>query len=226
VLNATRLRNAKGKVWLNVASSVCVEPEFVNFDNHILLTVAGLPKGVDSIFPRKYRGFLTRYREARGQAKLVRHDCRKPLPIPANSADHILCSHFLEHVYPDEAGRILGDFRRALKPGGTLHIIVPDLEFQVHEYIRQREQGDRLAANELMTRTLLTKSDRGTIKFRVLEALGGFGLTHRWMYDRDTIAQLVAEAGFEIREDIPTASDHVRADDPESVHVRAVKPSA
>jgi len=223
VLDANRLKNAKGQIWLNVASSLCVEPDFVNLDNHVFLTVAGLPAGVDGLIPRRYRPSLAQYREAKRTGTLVKHDCRKPLPLPSGSADHILCSHFLEHVYPGEAKEILTDFNRVLKPGGTLHIIVPDLEYQVKEYIRQREEGERFAADVLVERTLLTKRDRGTLKFRILESLGQFGLTHRWMYDSETISHMVEEAGFETLSSPSTPSDYVRADDPESVHVRAVK---
>jgi predicted SAM-dependent methyltransferase len=223
VLDTNRLKNANGQLWLNVASSTCVEPEFVNFDNHVFLNVAKLPAGVDALVPRKYRPFLARYRDAKRSATLLRHDCRKPLPLPPNTADHILCSHFLEHVYPNEAKEILTGFRKILKPGGTLHIIVPDLEYQVNQYVQERQSGERLAANQLVARTLLTKSDRGTLKFRALEALGAFGLTHRWMYDVDTIGHLVQEAGFDVRKDITTPSDHVRSDDPESIHVKAMK---
>lgn len=42
--------------------------------------------------------------------------------------DAVLCVHALEHVYPHEVARALGEFRRVLKPGGFAMVFVPDLE--------------------------------------------------------------------------------------------------
>src|SRR5688572_20855511 len=77
VLDTKRLKNASGQLWLNVASSTCVEPEFVNFDNHVFLTVSKLPAGIGALLPRKYQPFLSSYRDAKRAATLIRHDCRK-----------------------------------------------------------------------------------------------------------------------------------------------------
>lgn len=42
--------------------------------------------------------------------------------------DAIFCCHALEHLYPHEISRALGEFKRVLNPGGFAIIIVPDLE--------------------------------------------------------------------------------------------------
>ena len=210
--------------WLNVASSTCVEPGFVNLDNHVFLTISGWPRLLTRLFPARYRASIEDYRHAASQATLVRHNCQKPLPYSAKSVDHILCSHFLEHVYPDEARAILEDFRRVLKPGGTLHIIVPDIERMAHDYLSAKDGGDAHAADRFIADTLLTARSRGTIRFRILEAVGGFGLIHRWMYDDASIRALVADAGFVIDDSLATPSDHVRNDDGISIHLRARRP--
>lgn len=220
MLDPMRLRNAMDQLWLNVASSTCVEREFVNFDNHVLMSLSRLPEIADSALPSKYRPLVRTYRDIRKQTHLVRHDCRKPLPLPTGSADHILCSHFLEHVHPDEAVTILRDFGRVLKPGGTLHVIVPDLSLQVAAYLRDRQLGIPTAADELVRKTLLSTPTRGSKIFRILEAMGQFGLTHRWMYDDASMAQMMEGAGFVVECDLATPSDHVRAEDGISVHVK------
>jgi predicted SAM-dependent methyltransferase len=42
--------------------------------------------------------------------------------------DVVYTSHTLEHVYPHEVQRALGEFRRVLRDGGTVLIMVPNLE--------------------------------------------------------------------------------------------------
>jgi SAM-dependent methyltransferase len=45
------------------------------------------------------------------------------VPWPDRSFDTILCSHVIEHVPDDE--HLVGEFARALKPGGRAHLLVP-----------------------------------------------------------------------------------------------------
>ena len=42
--------------------------------------------------------------------------------------DAVACFHSLEHLYPHQVGQALSEFRRVLKPGGYVAIVVPDLE--------------------------------------------------------------------------------------------------
>jgi predicted SAM-dependent methyltransferase len=46
-----------------------------------------------------------------------------PIPLISNSFDHILASHFLEHV-PDTIA-LMNECHRILKPGGTMEVYVP-----------------------------------------------------------------------------------------------------
>ena len=212
-----RYRNRHGEVWLNIASSSYVLPDFANLDNHPFLRVSRLPRTITALFKR-HAPAIDSFREARHRVTLIKHDCRKRLPLPDASADHILCSHFLEHVYPAEAREILADFRRVLKPGGTAHIIVPDLAIFASAYASTKD------ADAFVTDTLLSTPERGSLRYRLLEALGAFGLQHRWMYDARSIAALVQSAGFEIINDVTTPSSAYRSGDGQSAHVTARKP--
>jgi SAM-dependent methyltransferase len=42
--------------------------------------------------------------------------------------DVVFCCHALEHVYPHEVGYALHEFKRVLRKGGYVVILVPDLE--------------------------------------------------------------------------------------------------
>lgn len=42
--------------------------------------------------------------------------------------DAVACNNALEHLYPHEVNKALGEFYRVLRPGGHLVVQVPDLE--------------------------------------------------------------------------------------------------
>lgn len=217
-----QFRNSQGRIWLNVASSTYALADFANLDNHVFLWLARLPRALTRPLAKRHRDYVDAYRQAARAAPMIRHDCRKPLALPDGVADHILCSHFLEHVYPDECEALLRDFHRVLKPGATLHVIVPDIAAQIDDYIGSRNAGDPGAADALVKATLLTTERRGSVRYRVLEGFGAFGLQHRWMYDKQSIAVRIIGAGFEILDNNETPSRTFREGD-DSVHVVARK---
>ena len=98
-----------GQVWLNVASSVYVLDNFINLDNHIFIRFIKFYSLVKKLLPKRYHALLTSYHEADKKAVLEKHDCRKTLKYGNNTVDHILCSHFLEHVFPEDCNNILND---------------------------------------------------------------------------------------------------------------------
>jgi predicted SAM-dependent methyltransferase len=55
-------------------------------------------------------------------------DLRNRLPFPDRSAGLVYCAHTLEHFYPDEALRLLGEMRRVLGDDGVVRVAVPSLE--------------------------------------------------------------------------------------------------
>lgn len=215
--------NQHGQLWLNVASSTETLNDFVNLDNHIWMSILPVYPVVKALVPAGYRAHIEKFRATKARAPLVRHDCRKKLPFPDGSVDHILCSHFLEHVYVEEMKEILRDFHRALKPGGTVHIIVPDLRLQAEKFLSDSARGNTMAADEFVEATVLGRRSPGSWKYRMLELRGSFGLQHRWMYDRESIAEYIRGAGFECLSENTTPSREFRQGDGISVHVAARK---
>ena len=65
-------------------------------------------------------------------------DVRNGLPFPSNSADSIYSTHMFEHFYPDELNILLRECVRALKPGGGVRLIVPNLESAIQAYSQSR----------------------------------------------------------------------------------------
>jgi SAM-dependent methyltransferase len=211
VLNKARNANPRNEVWLNVGSHYYVLPGFINLDNHIfLLLSSGLPLlRLFCLIPKE--SLISHFYEARRAAILQRHDCRKPLPFPNGSVDHILCSHFIHHVYPDEADNILKEFRRVLKAGATLHVIEPSLARYVKMYL---ETGADDAADLFLQSIEISHMRRPRFRYRLLEFLGFEGLRSRWFYDESSLMKRLAAAGFRRldRDDSPSSS--FRSDEP------------
>jgi ubiquinone/menaquinone biosynthesis C-methylase UbiE len=63
------------------------------------------------------------------KADLIR-DVRRGLPYDDASVDHIVASHFLEHLTCDEMLGVMEECWRVLKPGCALSIVVPLMEFE------------------------------------------------------------------------------------------------
>lgn len=206
-------------LYLNIASSRYVLEGFENLDTSIFFHVARLPhKLTRHLLPAKYHPIVADFRDALSRATVRIRDCRKPLPYPNGSVDHILCSHFLEHIYPNECAMVLREFWRVLKRGGTAHIIVPDLNECVQHYLTNSAAGNADASIIFMRESILGRETRGSLKYQLMEATGFFGLQHRWMYDRGSMEKAMEYAGFEILLRNTTPSANYRIADG-SVHV-------
>ncbi|MEK7555434.1 MAG: methyltransferase domain-containing protein [Patescibacteria group bacterium] len=72
--------------------------------------------------------------------KILLYDVRLKLPFSDDSATIIYVSNILEHFYLDELANILKEFRRIMRPGGILRIVVPDLEKSISSYIQKDSQ--------------------------------------------------------------------------------------
>lgn len=71
----------------------------------------------------------------------LRHEVDR-LPMVADcSADLIYACHVLEHFHRKDTTRVLAEWHRILKPGGTLRLSVPDWEALIKVY----ENNHRLA---------------------------------------------------------------------------------
>jgi len=207
-----------------VGSGPYPEPGFINLDNHVFLSLARFWPSLGRVLPAGRRDALRVYFDATQQGRYARYDCRRPLHAGQARVDHILCSHFLEHVYPNEARAILAGFYEVLKPGGTVHLIVPDLRKLALDYIRGESSSGGRASDQFLRELLLSQPRAPSWRYRAMELLGFEGLQHRWMYDRESLEEEVREAGFSLRVTNDTPSLHVRKDDPKSLHVVAEKP--
>lgn len=64
----------------------------------------------------------------RSDRNIIQCDLRMGLPLQSNSYDYIFSEHTLEHLMPNDALQMLSECYRVLRPGGTLRLVVPDLD--------------------------------------------------------------------------------------------------
>lgn len=147
---------------------------------------------------------------------------KRGIPFADGSSDAVYHSHLLEHFDRDDALNFLIECRRALKPGGLIRVVVPDLKTWVDAYRQSASSaiaGCGISGHEQVIDDLFGQfvqrqpTTRGSQKplVRWLERLilgdsARVGWTHQWMYDRFTLPALLTRAGFdEVR--IVSASD-------------------
>ncbi|MBL9118707.1 MAG: methyltransferase domain-containing protein [Phycisphaerae bacterium] len=82
--------------------------------------------------------------------EVLRVDLREPLPFGNGEFDGVYASHVLEHLSPARGRRLVAEIRRILKPGGTVRLVVPDLEALCRRYLLELERAARgeAGANE------------------------------------------------------------------------------
>jgi SAM-dependent methyltransferase len=195
-MNMEQYRNRHGKIWLNVASSNLFIEDFLNLDSCFLIWFSPLfPLIKNRLNPTGARAWLQGYRDGLARGFQFKYcNCAFPLKFPPNSVDHILASHFLEHLYPETVNEVLAGFYRVLKPGGTLHAIVPDLEIRSREYIGKL--GKPEAADEFVTLLYFRLAKRPSRINRLFAAMGFGDHEHCWMYDQSSFRKLLRSHGF------------------------------
>lgn len=133
------------------------------------------------------------------------YDCRKRLPFLDTSVDFIYTSHFLEHLPRYQTIMLLKECRRILRRGGILRVSVPDLKLVAEKYVK----------NDINFFINLVKSDNpGLNNITDLFVIHFYGFDiwskpdflrrvrnsfirgHLWMYDYDSLKEILESVGF------------------------------
>jgi SAM-dependent methyltransferase len=72
---------------------------------------------------------------------VIAYDVSKGLPFDDNQFDAVYHSHVLEHLDPDRGRELIVECRRVLRPGGTIRVVVPDLEQIAKLYLQTHEDA-------------------------------------------------------------------------------------
>lgn len=136
---------------------------------------------------------------------VVHHDLRKPLPWPDQSFKAVYASHLLEHLYFDEAQRLLRECFRVLKPGGHLRLVVPDFAQIIADYTAGRTFPEKRWKPDWPS----TPADTANLQLFFRDPVfrpGGWKVKlydafydlhgHKWMYDEPSLIAHMQHAGF------------------------------
>lgn len=157
-------------------------PDWLNFDSSPTLRLQRLPL-VGRCFLRGQPQFSKEIRWGN-----IVHG----LPLGENRADHVYCSHVLEHLALDEFRRALVNTYSLLKPGGVFRLVMPDLEVMVQGYLGDtaEDRGIKFIRDTLMG---YEHRKHGLPAF-LREWLGGS--RHLWLWDYAGVRKELVAGGF------------------------------
>jgi predicted SAM-dependent methyltransferase len=168
-------------IAVNLGCGLAVTKGWVNVDGSLNALIANMPRSAHR-FAYRFSGCSAFYSEDEYLRLLadhvfIHHDLKYGIPLLDASADFVYSSHFLEHLFRQDAKRLLADSFRVLRPGGTLRIVVPDLAFAISLYAQGR--GD-----EMLTQYFFVEDDNS------------YYARHKYMYDFEMLTALLREVGF------------------------------
>jgi predicted SAM-dependent methyltransferase len=112
------------------------------------------------------------------------HDLTRPFPFPDARFEGVYSEHFFEHLTPGEAARFLGECHRVLRPGGVLRLSVPDGELYIRRYVDDPAW------------MLERRGESARTPMEVLNEVFRQRYEHQYIYDDETLALALRDAGF------------------------------
>jgi predicted SAM-dependent methyltransferase len=204
---------ADGKAMLNIACGVRTHHAWNNMDFSPYTRLAARPLAAKLLHSVGILSNLRYDRVKRVDPAIISWDLRNGIPFPDDTFDIVYHSHFLEHLDRSVAPIVLLECRRAVKPGGFIRVVVPDLQILVQQYTEalaalERSHADAAqlhhrALYQLFDQMVRTES-AGTAQQRTwvrrierkFRNAASTGELHKWMYDRYSLAALLEETGF------------------------------
>jgi len=214
-----------GRAMLNLACGTKMDWRWNNLDFSPYAFLVSHPILISVLRHTKLLSAQRAQRLSMVDPQVICWDLRKGIPFALNSFDVVYHSHFLEHVPKEQAGVVLKECWRVLKPGGIIRVVVPDLEVLARRYLAslQALEAGLAAAQELhqkaidslfdqMVRTKATGSGEqkpfvAALERKIRGGADATGELHRWMYDKHSLSELLGKAGFkQMTVQVPTGS--------------------
>jgi predicted SAM-dependent methyltransferase len=154
-----RRASLKSKVYLNAGCGPNIKPNFINLDYN-------WAPGIDLCW-----------------------DLRKRLPFADASINGVYSEHCLEHLTYGDCLNALREFKRVLRPNGTLRVVVPDAELYFDLY-QKHKAGEQVSFPYIPTPPPKDFTPLMAIN-RVFREPG-----HLYAYDAATLGQALEQSGF------------------------------
>ncbi len=162
----------QGSLCVNIGCGISAPEGWYNIDNSPTIWISRIP------FARRL------LRTPAWPRNVHRHNVLKGLPFADESVDCIYSSHTFEHFTFAQSLSLAKECRRVLKLGGTLRLVVPDLERLVRDYLADSAP---LASHRLIERLLLGHTWQDMLHP---------GAHHSQMFDARSLVSMLSEAGF------------------------------
>ncbi len=203
---------ADGRALLNLGSSTRVAAGWTNVDQSWLLRLAWWPR-LARLLNRAGLVSDDRFERLRRLDRdVICWNLRHGIPYPDRAFDVVYHSHVLEHIEREAAQGFLSECHRVLTPGGTLRVVVPDLERLSRRYLSildgvpsgttevEYDSAVDDILDQLVRRIPKARSGRSP-GVRLLEAIfigdtAQSGERHQWIYDRFSLPRLLSGVGF------------------------------
>lgn len=171
--------------YIQFGCGLCAPPGWINFD------------GSPTLWLQKYVPFaaplLVRMGYPMWPIRNIRYgNIVKGLPVAAQSAKAVYCSHILEHLSLQEFRISIRNVHDYLQPGGRFRMVLPDLEYLAREYLGD---GSSQAASKFMEAACLGHHGVTSPVRYLMETLFSRN-KHLWMWDEKGLGKELADAGF------------------------------
>jgi len=114
-----------------------------------------------------------------------RHDIAELSMFSENSVDLLYTSHSFEYFDRQEGERVLKEWYRILRPGGTLRIAVPDFEAIIQVYLKYKKDLEHKGILGPLYGRMAIKTKKG-------DEL----IYHKTIYDFKSLKKLLQSVGF------------------------------
>jgi predicted SAM-dependent methyltransferase len=121
-------------------------------------------------------------------------DATHSLPFPNASFDYVFSEHMIEHISYRQGRALVTECARVLKPGGTIRIATPDLQFLIDLYtapvLNQVQQSYVVSVHQRYFPELKSLRKSAVIN----NLMHNYG--HQFIYDEAILTDLLGDAGF------------------------------
>jgi predicted SAM-dependent methyltransferase len=168
---------------LNLGCGSQVPDGWINVDYALGARFAKIP--FFRALNKKLRLFETDWND-----KIYIHNLSKRFPWADSTMDVVYSSHTLEHFSREDGRRFLAECHRVLRKNGIIRIVVPDLRYEVDEYI-----AGRTNAEDFVEKLNVLYSNSNNVLKRRLYPFIQF--PHKCMYDAPRLLAILSATDFE-----------------------------